>query len=112
MELGGISASIVLDDADLELAASAAAFGTFWHQGQVCESGTRILVPAMIHDEFVDKLRERADSLRVGYQLLPETHLGPLASAAQLKTVEGYVELGRKEGAEVVTGGRRVECLG
>jgi len=112
MELGGKSASIVLDDADLELAASCAAFGTFWHQGQVCESGTRILVPARIHDEFVEKLKSRAESLKIGYQLLPESHLGPIASASQLKTIEEYVELGKKEGAEVFFGGRRAEVAG
>lgn len=112
MELGGKSANIILDDADMELAVSGAAFGTFWHQGQVCESGTRILVPAKIHDEFVEKLKNRAESLRVGYQLLPDTHLGPMASEVQLKTVEGYVKLGKEEGAGVITGGKRPEVAG
>ena len=105
LELGGKSANIILDDADLDLAVEGAIFGTFFHQGQVCESGTRVLVAGAIYDEFVERMRKRAEELRVGYQLLPNSHLGPLVSAAQLATVDGYVRLGIEEGAEVVTGG-------
>jgi aldehyde dehydrogenase (NAD+) len=112
LELGGKSANIVLDDADMDLAVNGTAFGTFFHQGQVCESGTRILVSSRIYDEFVDKLKKRAEALRVGYQLLPNTHLGPLVNATQLATVERYVKLGREEGATLLTGGRRVEVEG
>ena len=112
LELGGKSANIILDGADMDLAAAGAAFGTFWHQGQVCESGTRILVPAKIHDEFVEKLKERAEAMKVGYQLLPESHLGPLVNAAQLETVERYVKLGKEEGANIITGGKRIEVPG
>jgi alcohol dehydrogenase class IV len=89
-----------------------AIFGTFFHQGQVCESGTRVLVAGKIYDEFVDRMRKRAEELRVGYQLLPDTHQGPLVSADQLATVEGYVELGIEAGAELVTGGNRVHPAG
>jgi aldehyde dehydrogenase (NAD+) len=89
-----------------------ALFGTFFHQGQVCESGTRVLVAAGIYDEFMDKMKARAESLRVGYQLDPSSQQGPLVSAAQLATVERYVRLGQEEGAEIVTGGRRAEVTG
>ena len=112
LELGGKSANIICDDADMDLAVNGAAFGTFFHQGQVCESGTRVLVSSKIYDEFVEKLKKRAEALRVGYQLLPTSHLGPLVNETQLATVERYVKLGQKEGATLLTGGRRVEVEG
>ncbi len=112
LELGGKSANIILDDADIDLAVNGACFGTFFHQGQVCESGTRVLVPSKIYDEFIDKMKKRAEEIRVGYQLLPTSHMGPLANAAQMATVEHYVKLGQEEGGKILTGGRRVEMPG
>ena len=112
LELGGKSANIILDDADLELAVEGAVFGTFFHQGQVCESGTRVLVSGAIYDEFVERMRKRTEELRVGYQLLPTSHLGPLVNATQLATVEEYVRLGIAEGAELITGGTRLRPPG
>ncbi len=112
LELGGKSANLILDDADMDLAVNGAAFGTFFHQGQVCESGTRVLVSSKIYDEFVAKLKVRAEALRVGYQLLPNSHMGPLVSQNQLATVERYVQLGREEDATLLTGGKRVEGAG
>jgi acyl-CoA reductase-like NAD-dependent aldehyde dehydrogenase/alcohol dehydrogenase class IV len=112
LELGGKSANIILDDADMDLAVEGAVFGTFFHQGQICESGTRVLVSSKIHDEFVGKMKKRAEALRVGYQMDPMSHQGPLVSSEQLATVEHYVRLGREEGAEIIMGGRRVEVPG
>ncbi|KJS30502.1 MAG: aldehyde dehydrogenase [Desulfatitalea sp. BRH_c12] len=112
LELGGKSANIICEDADIDLAVEGALFGTFFHQGQVCESGTRVLVAAKIYNEFMDKMQRRAQSLRVGYQLDPASQQGPLVSAAQLDTVERYVRLGQEEGAELVTGGQRAEVSG
>jgi len=112
LELGGKSANIILDDADMDLAVEGALFGSFFHQGQVCSSGSRVLVSSKIYDEFLDKLVKRAESIRVGYQLDQTSHMGPLISKQQLATVERYVELGKAEGAELVTGGRRVEVKG
>ncbi len=112
LELGGKSANIILDDADMNLAVNGACFGTFYHQGQVCESGTRVLVPSKIYDEFVDKMKKKAEQLRVGYQLMPDTHMGPIANAAQLATIENYVKIGQKEGAKLLTGGKRIEIPG
>jgi aldehyde dehydrogenase (NAD+) len=112
LELGGKSANIILDDADMELAVEGACFGTFFHEGQLCESGTRVLVPSKIYDEFLGKMRKRAEALRVGYQMDPTSHMGPLVSKEQLATVERYVKLGKEEGAELVIGGRRVEVKG
>lgn len=112
LELGGKSANIILDDADMDHAIDGAAFGTFFHMGQVCESGTRVLVHSKIYDEFVEKFKKRAEALRVGYQLLPTTHQGPLVSHEQLGTVDGYVQLGKQEGATLITGGKRIEVPG
>jgi alcohol dehydrogenase class IV len=112
LELGGKSANIILDDADMELAVEGACFGTFFHQGQICESGTRVLVSSRIYDEFLDKMRKRAEAFRIGYQLDPTAHMGPLVSREQLATVERYVKLGKEEGATVITGGNRVEVPG
>ena len=112
LELGGKSANIILDDADIDLAVNGACFGTFFHQGQVCESGTRVLVPAKIYDEFIEKMKKRAEEIRVGYQLFPTSHMGPLANAAQLATVEHYVKLGQEEGAKLITGGKRIAMDG
>ena len=112
LELGGKSANIILDDADMDLAVEGACFGTFFHQGQVCESGTRVLVSAKIYDEFVDRMKKRTEKLRVGYQLDPASHLGPLVNPTKLATVERYVALGREEGAQLLTGGRRIEVAG
>jgi aldehyde dehydrogenase (NAD+) len=112
LELGGKSANIILDDADMDLAVEGATYGTFAHQGQICESGTRVLVSSKIYDQFIDKFKKRAEALRVGYQMDPNSHIGPVVSKQQLATVEGYVKLGKEEGAELITGGKRVEVAG
>ena len=112
LELGGKSANIILDDADMELAVEGACFGTFFHQGQICESGTRVLVSSKIYDQFLDKMKKRAEALRIGYQLDPASHLGPLVSEQQLATVDGYVKIGKEEGADLITGGKRAEVAG
>ncbi len=112
LELGGKSANIILDDADMAHAIDGSAFGTYFHAGQVCESGTRILVHSKIYAEFIDKFKKRAEALRIGYQLEPTTHMGPLVSHEQLATVERYVRLGNEEGAELITGGKRVQVEG
>ncbi|MFZ1035732.1 MAG: aldehyde dehydrogenase family protein, partial [Smithella sp.] len=112
LELGGKSANIILDDADIDLAVEGACYGTFFHQGQVCSSGTRVLVHAKIYDEFIEKMKIRAEKLRIGYQLDPNSHLGPLVSLEQLATVESYVKIGKAEGAKLVTGGKRANVPG
>ncbi len=112
LELGGKSANIILDDADMDLAVEGAVFGTFFHQGQVCESGTRVLVPAKIYDEFLDKMKQRAEAIRVGYQLDGNSHMGPLVNAQQMATVQKYVDIGKEEGANLITGGERITLDG
>ncbi len=109
LELGGKSANIILDDADLNLAIDGGLFGTFFHCGQVCESGTRILVHERIHDQFVERLAKRVGDIHMAYQLDPTSQMGPLVSEGQRQTVEYYVDLAKKEGAQVVCGGTRPE---
>lgn len=112
LELGGKSANIVLDDADLDLAVDGALFATFLHSGQVCESGTRLLLPEKLHDRFLEELERRAKAMQVGYQLDPRTRIGPVVNTRQLETIERYVELGKQSGARLVVGGERAKVAG
>jgi aldehyde dehydrogenase (NAD+) len=105
LELGGKSANIVLDDADLDLAAAGVLWGTFFHNGQVCESGTRALVSRKIYDEFVGMLVERAGKIVIGDNMDMATDLGPLVAPSQVDTTERYVKLGLDEGAKLLCGG-------
>ncbi len=112
LELGGKSANIILDDADMDLAVEGAIYGTFFHQGQACESGTRVLVSSRLYDAFIDKMIARTRQLRIGYSLDRSAQIGPLISAAQMSTVQAYVDLGVEEGAHLATGGQPAEVKG
>jgi aldehyde dehydrogenase (NAD+)/phenylacetaldehyde dehydrogenase len=105
LELGGKSAAIVLPDADIDQAVKGAYQAIYYNSGQACNAGSRLLVPAERYDEVIGALAERAARSRLGPGLDPATQLGPLVSATQLERVLGYIESGRAEGAEVVTGG-------
>lgn len=107
MELGGKSANIFLDDMDLEMAVDAAIFGCFVHAGQICYAGTRALVPASMHDAFVERLVEKVKRMKVGDPMDMATDMGPLISADQRERVENYIEIGQKEGATLACGGCR-----
>lgn len=109
LELGGKSAAIVLDDADLDLSViGEKLFGaTLLNNGQTCFLGTRILAPRSRYDEVVDVFSALAKSLPVGDALDPATLIGPMASERQRERVEGYIAKGRGDGARLVTGGRR-----
>ena len=111
LELGGKSANIVLDDADLDLAAAGVLWGTFFHNGQVCESGTRALVSRKIYDEFVGMLVERAGKIVIGDNMDMNTDQGPLVAPSQVDTTERYVKLGLDEGAKLLCGGAKVTDL-
>lgn len=108
LELGGKSANIILEDADIDVAVDGAIAANFQNAGQVCISGSRLLLSRKIHDVFIARLCERIKDLKVGYQLLPDTTMGPLSSQKQLDTVARYVDLGRAEGATVACGGHRL----
>jgi acyl-CoA reductase-like NAD-dependent aldehyde dehydrogenase len=105
LELGGKSPNIVFADADLRRASKGAMNGVFVNSGQVCTAGTRILVESAIHDDFVQALAEATGSMRVGPAFDEETIMGPVVSQEQFDRVTGYIDAGRSEGAELVTGG-------
>jgi aldehyde dehydrogenase (NAD+) len=105
LELGGKGANIILDDANLELAVDGALFACMANNGQACEAGTRLLIPASRRDEIVDKLIERAATLRLGDPLEPTTHIGPVISAAQRDRILDYFRIAEAEGAKVALGG-------
>jgi len=107
LELGGKSAAIVLDDADLAGATEALFAATLLNNGQTCAIGTRVLAPRSRYDAVLEVLSGLADALVVGDSLDPSTQIGPVASARQRDRVEGYIEKGRAEGARVVAGGGR-----
>jgi aldehyde dehydrogenase (NAD+) len=107
LELGGKSANIIFPDADLEAAARAAAAGIFFNSGQVCSAGSRILVHQSVYDEVVERVAARAKAIRLGDPQDCATGMGPLVSEVQMKRVLDYIEIGRREGATVVTGGKR-----
>ncbi len=107
LELGGKSPNIVLADADLDQATRGAFIGIFYNNGQVCTAGSRLFVEQAIHDQLLERLTARAQKAQPGDPLNPKTRLGPLASQAQLEKVMRYVEIGRREGAILVTGGDR-----
>lgn len=109
LELGGKSPSIVLDDADLDLAVDGTIWGFLMHAGQACESGTRLLLPNSIHDEFVSRLLERIATLKIGNPLDPSTDIGPVMSAVQRDRILGYIASGKEQGATLLCGGKSPE---
>jgi aldehyde dehydrogenase (NAD+) len=112
LELGGKSANVIFDDADLDAASKAAAAGIFFNAGQVCSAGSRVLVQEKAYDEVVERLAARAKSLRMGDTLDRATSLGPVISEKQMKSILDYVDIGQKEGASLVTGGERATDRG
>ena len=112
LELGGKSPNIVFPDADLRKASKGSMLGVFLNSGQVCTAGTRILVDKSIHDDFVSSLVDATGTMKLGPALDDESGLGPVVSAEQLERVTGYIDIGKTEGAEVVTGGDVASDLG
>ncbi len=109
MEMGSKNALAVLDDADLDLAATLALGGAFGGTGQKCTASSRLIVHENVHDAFVDKLVAGAEAMKVGHALEKGTQMGPVVSAEQLQENLSYVELGKSEGAELACGGKRLE---
>ncbi|MBC8637739.1 MULTISPECIES: aldehyde dehydrogenase family protein [Caballeronia] len=107
LELGGKSANVIFADANLDGAVRAAASGIFFNAGQVCSAGSRILAQRAVYDEVVERLAQRARTIKLGDPSSRETNMGPLISAKQMKSVLDYVDVGKEEGASLVTGGRR-----
>jgi aldehyde dehydrogenase (NAD+)/betaine-aldehyde dehydrogenase len=112
LELGGKSPNLVFADANLDDAIPSSVWSIYYSAGQSCEARSRVLVESSIYDDFVAKFAGFAEQLRVGDPLDAETQVGSLISEAHRDKVHGYVERGREEGAEVVTGGKIGEGKG
>ncbi|MFJ8588618.1 aldehyde dehydrogenase family protein [Streptomyces sp. NPDC093595] len=106
LELGGNSALIVLDDADLDYAVDAAVFSRFVHQGQVCMAANRVLVDRSVEKEFTEKFVAKVRTLKAGDPADPDTHLGPLINATQAEAVSSLVEQTVEAGATALVRGR------
>ena len=107
LELGGKSAAIILDDADLAASIEQFFGVTLLNNGQICWLNTRVLAPRSRYEEMVDTITDLARSLKVGDPLDPETKIGPLVSQRQRERVEGYIAKGKSEGGRMTTGGKR-----
>lgn len=112
LELGGKDPMLVLDDADLEVASSAAVWGAFVNAGQTCLSVERCYVHRSLYELFLAKVVEKTGKLRVGNGLDPETEVGPMIHERQLQIVEEHVEDARAQGARLLAGGTRLPHLG
>jgi acyl-CoA reductase-like NAD-dependent aldehyde dehydrogenase len=107
LELGGKAPNIVFADADIDAAVKGAITGIFFNQGQVCCAGSRLFLEKSIQDEFMTKLKERAEGLRQGNGMDEKTQIGPQVSKEQQERIMNYIEAGQKEGAKLVCGGER-----
>lgn len=108
LELGGKSANIVFDDADLDQAVSGAISGIFAASGQSCIAGSRLLLQDSIHDEFLERLIGLAGEARLGDPMSPETQVGPITTEPQYRKILEYIEIAKGEGARLVLGGKSV----
>lgn len=106
MELGGKSANIVFDDADLDRAVDGALLGVFANNGQMCLAGSRIFVQRGVADRFIDAFVTRAAAMKVGDPLIAGTELGPMIGQAQRDRIVDYVAIGKADGGELLTGGK------
>jgi len=107
LELGGKSPNIVFADSDVDSAVAGAMTGIFFNQGEVCCAGSRLFIEKSIHEEFIDKLSNKAANMRVGNPEDTGTQMGAQVSKEQFDKILGYIETGKQEGAKLVTGGER-----
>lgn len=112
LELGGKSANIILDDADFEKAIDGVQLGILFNQGQVCCAGSRIFVHEKIYDKFVDALIKRFKDIKVGDPLDGKTQMGSQINNAHLDKILNWIDIGVKEGAKVIVGGKRAILSG
>lgn len=110
LEMGGKNPLVVLDDADLDLAVECAVNGAYFSAGQRCTASSRLIVTAGIHDQFVDALRQRMQGLIVGPSLAEGTDIGPVINQRQLDMVQRYIDIGKREGADLLEGGDLIQC--
>jgi acyl-CoA reductase-like NAD-dependent aldehyde dehydrogenase len=106
--MGGKNAVIVMDDADLDLAANGILWSAFGTSGQRCTAASRVIAHRSVQGDLVDRLASRASTMKLGDGLDESVDVGPVVSGGQLQSIHGYVEIGQKEGARLVTGGQVV----
>jgi len=107
LELGGKSPNIVFDDCNLDAAVAGAHFGLYFNQGQCCCAGSRLYVHEKIHDKFVDKIMSMNKTRKLGDPLDPATEQGPQVNKEQFDKIMGYIDTGKKQGAQCLSGGKR-----
>ncbi|MBI4949086.1 MAG: aldehyde dehydrogenase family protein [Deltaproteobacteria bacterium] len=107
-EMGGKNPIIVMDDARVDLAIEGALWGGFGTSGQRCTAASRVIIHKKVYDEFLERFTNAAKKLKPGDGLDPATHMGPLINESQMNKVLDYIEIGKKEGARLATGGRRL----
>ncbi|MGN6230507.1 MAG: aldehyde dehydrogenase family protein [Trinickia sp.] len=107
LEMGGKNPLVVLDDADLDVAIDCAVQGAYFSTGQRCTASSRFIVQKGIYPRFVARLTEALEHLRVGHALDPRTQIGPVVDESQLRDDEGYLAIGKSEGAKLACGGQR-----
>jgi acyl-CoA reductase-like NAD-dependent aldehyde dehydrogenase len=112
LELGGKSPNIVFADSNIDSAVKGAITGIFYGKGECCNAGSRLFVESKVHDEFMEKLLARAKKLQPADPLDPKTRLGAIVSQQQMKSVLGYIEAGKNEGAKLLAGGKQVALDG
>jgi acyl-CoA reductase-like NAD-dependent aldehyde dehydrogenase len=111
LECGGKSPHIVMEDcADLDAAAGAAAWGVFYNQGEVCNAGSRLLVHESLKSDFLERVVRVAQTIQPGDPLDPETRMGAIVDRTQLERVLGYIETGKREGAQLHLGGSQARA--
>ena len=110
LELGGKTPQIVLSDcADLDAAASSIAWGVFYNSGQTCHAGTRLVVEKAVEEELLEKITQVAKSIQPGDPYDPTTAMGTIVDKTQFERVLGYIDIGKKEGAKIFSGGDKTE---
>jgi len=109
LEMGGKNPLVILDDADLEVAANAAINGAFFSTGQRCTASSRLIVTEGIHDRFVNAMVARMQQLKVDDALAEGTDLGPVVDQSQLEKNLAYLKIGQDEGAKLAQGGERLQ---
>ena len=109
MELGGKSANIIFADADLDTISDIAFYSIFDNKGEICYGASRMLVERSVYDEVIDRVKEKAASLKLGNPLDPDTEVGPIASKSEYDNVMRYMDVGRKDGARLVVGGKAAD---
>ncbi|AXT34563.1 aldehyde dehydrogenase [Phaeobacter sp. LSS9] len=112
LELGGKSPFIVFEDADIDSAVNAQVSAIFAATGQSCVAGSRLIISNQIKAQFLHRLKEKAENIRIGAPELPETEIGPLCTGAQLSRAEELIVASLSAGAQLVTGGQRLEQRG